>query len=286
MAAAGLIKVIGGNSQKHQGPFGTSHRRRAPRIRATPTLRAMAADFSVVDGNGCVLTGMFHTVWSKTAPRVFRPIELRRASGAWGRYGKLQGEKIELPDTERVRVLERDAADLNAFIAGFNIGGCDAPAWRRIFAIPQRMPLRDYKFHLGGRLYAPYQNMPADQRAAITFNGEPSVDLDVRASHLTIFLHGHGVEVDNFDGGEDPYQPPAVTRAGINRDAANAYAAALDAPMTPAALEPVGLLLGTLGGPDGHHVHGHLGAAEQCSGGGTIFATQGGVEFVVRGSTQ
>jgi hypothetical protein len=55
------------------------------------------------------------------------------------------------------------------------------------------MPLKDYKFHLGGRLYAPYQNRPADRRAAITFNGEPSVDLDVRASHL--------------DGGEDPYQP-------------------------------------------------------------------------------
>jgi hypothetical protein len=227
MAAAGLIEVIAGNSQRHQGPFGTSYRRRAPRIQATPKLRAMAADFGVVDGNGCVLPGMFRTVWSNTAPKVFRPIELRRANGAYGKYGKLQGEKIELPDTDRVRALEHDAADLNAFIAGFNIGGCDAPAWRRIFAIPPDMPIKDYKFDLGGRLYAQYQNMPADQRAAITFNGEPSVDLDVRASHLTIFLHGHGVGVDNFDGGEDPYQPPAVTRAGIDRDAAKAYAAAL-----------------------------------------------------------
>jgi hypothetical protein len=135
MAAAGLIEVIEGNSQKHEGPFGTSYQRRAPRIRATPKLRAMAADLGVVDGNGRVLPGMFKTVWSKTAPKVFRPIEFRRTSVAYGRYGKLQGVKIELPDTPRLRALEHDAADLNAFIAGFNIGGCDAPAWRRIFAI-------------------------------------------------------------------------------------------------------------------------------------------------------
>jgi hypothetical protein len=213
MAAVGLIEVIEGNSQKRDGPFGTSYERRAPRIRATPKLRAMAADLGVVDETGCVLPGMFNTVWSKTAPKVVRPIELRRASGVYGKYGKLQGVKIELPDTDRVRALEHDAAELNEFITDFNIGGCDAPAWRRIFTIPPDVPIKDYKFDLGGRLYAPYQNMPADERAAITFNGEPSVDLDVRASHLTIFLHGHGVGVDNYDGGEDPYQPPAVTRA-------------------------------------------------------------------------
>jgi hypothetical protein len=58
------------------------------------------------------------------------------------------------------------------------------------------MPIKHYKFDLGDRLYAPYQDMPADHQAAITLNGEPSADLEVRASCLTIFLHGRGVDRD------------------------------------------------------------------------------------------
>lgn len=45
------------------------------------------------------------------------------------------------------------------------------------------------------------------------------MDLDVRASHLTIFLHTRAVEVENTDDGEDPYQPQAVARAGLDREA-------------------------------------------------------------------
>ncbi len=66
-----------------------------------------------------------------------------------------------------------------------------------MFAIPPDMPIKHDKFDLGDRLYAPY-NMPADHRAAITLNREPSVDLEVAASHLTIFLHRRGIKVDNF----------------------------------------------------------------------------------------
>jgi heme/copper-type cytochrome/quinol oxidase subunit 1 len=54
----------------------------------------------------------------------------------------LQGERLELPNTSRVLALERDATDLNAFIAGFDIAGCGAPARRRIFAIPPGMPIK------------------------------------------------------------------------------------------------------------------------------------------------
>lgn len=215
MASADLIERIDGNSQGRVIPFDTSkkfYERRAPRVRATQKLRDM------LDGIA------FTSEWRKQAPKLMEPIELRTDS-TWGAGGKLKGQKLALPATARVAELARDVASLNTFIGGFNIDGCDAPTWRRIFHLPKDVPLESYGFDLGGRLYAPYQAMPKDERDAITFDGQPSVEVDVRASHLTILLHWHGIDVD-----DDPETDPYLTegpQTGWWRDAVKAYITAM-----------------------------------------------------------
>jgi hypothetical protein len=65
-----------------------------------------------------------------------------------------------------------------------------------------------FDWNLGGRLYSQhfsesYQVLSADRRAAMTINGEPVAEIDLRASYLTIFLSLHGIQLDTKD---DPYR--------------------------------------------------------------------------------
>jgi hypothetical protein len=55
-----------------------------------------------------------------------------------------------------------------------------------------------------------YQQMPAEDRSKIKLNGEPVVELDIRASHLTIL---HAKLRRPFDpAGDDPYRHPKIPR--------------------------------------------------------------------------
>src|ERR1700675_3058858 len=65
-----------------------------------------------------------------------------------------------------------------------------------------------FDWNLGGRLYShrftdSYQVRSADVRAAMTINGEPVAEIDIRASYLTIFLSLHGIQLDTES---DPYE--------------------------------------------------------------------------------
>lgn len=62
-----------------------------------------------------------------------------------------------------------------------------------------------FAYNMGGRIYAvggSYQRMPSAERAAITINGEPTVELDIRASHLSIIYAVEGIALDPA---HDPY---------------------------------------------------------------------------------
>lgn len=72
----------------------------------------------------------------------------------------------------------------------------------------------------GGRLYSQhfsesYQVLSAAKRAAMTINGEPVAEIDIRASYLTIFLAMHDVQLDTE---KDPYEiegPEAPHRSAV-----------------------------------------------------------------------
>jgi hypothetical protein len=88
-------------------------------------------------------------------------------------------------DVETLEAMKGRVAALNASVAPPNavIGGCLAPVFRRSF---------NHCLRLGGRLYTlgldGYQSMSPGDRAGITINGEPTVEVDLSASFLTIFL--------------------------------------------------------------------------------------------------
>ena len=71
--------------------------------------------------------------------------------------------------------------------------------------------LPGFNWNAGGRLYAiggGYQQEPGSERLKMTINGEPVVEIDIRASHLTILHALKGVPLP----GGDPYDIPGIPR--------------------------------------------------------------------------
>jgi hypothetical protein len=84
-------------------------------------------------------------------------------------------------ETER---LEGDIRELNDFLARFEITGGEHYGYIRVF--------NNQSWKKGGRLYSPgdgsYQQLKEEQRHKMTINGEAVVEIDIKASHLTIYL--------------------------------------------------------------------------------------------------
>jgi hypothetical protein len=98
---------------------------------------------------------------------------------------------------------------INTFLAGHDIQPSYAfYAFQRIFSLGDSP---SFNWNKGGRLYAiggGYQQWPEEPkkrqknyRGEITINGEPTVEIDIRASHLTILHALKGAPMDD----DDPY---------------------------------------------------------------------------------
>jgi hypothetical protein len=101
---------------------------------------------------------------------------------------------------------------LNAFMAAQVIDGADNPSFRCIFNKGDSI---DHDYAKGGRLWCiggGYQAMPKADRRAIQINGQPTVELDIGSSHLTIFLAKNGI---SFDPSEDLYSIAGFDRQVI-----------------------------------------------------------------------
>ena len=113
--------------------------------------------------------------------------------------------------------LQADVFELNEYLAKQSIEGGVHRGYVRIFQNGDH-PAFDWNF--GGRLYSQpagdtnYQQLKGTQRRKMTINGAPVVEIDIRASYLTIFHAWHGVQLDRE---ADPY---AIRGLGkIGRDA-------------------------------------------------------------------
>ena len=97
---------------------------------------------------------------------------------------------------------------LNAHIATAAFSGCLFPVLTRRFG--------HNDLRLGGRLYAagsePYQTMKKADRRGIRIDGERTVEADVKASQLSIFLH---LTARNEPLPRDPYALPGVDRRAV-----------------------------------------------------------------------
>lgn len=131
-----------------------------------------------------------------------RTIALRRANT------KHNGQKVDGPpmafDPHQVEHLERDLGRLNAFLDTFSLEGGTHRGYVRKFNEGDHP---EFRWNKGGRLYSQgsgcYQRDKKTSRVQMRLDGSPVVEVDIRASYLTIL---HGLLGERFDTTQDPYE--------------------------------------------------------------------------------
>lgn len=110
-----------------------------------------------------------------------------------------------------VQALATEVTIINEFLAKQTYEGM---AFDGLFRGFNQGDHRDFRWNMGGRLYAVgggYQAMPKGDRPHIRINGEPTVEIDLIASHLTIL---HALESEPMPVG-DPYDIAGLPRSVV-----------------------------------------------------------------------
>ena len=173
---------------------------KAARYRATPALLRMAEQYGI---NGLNIRDHFTKEVSRITPVTVRSEEISKG-------GRKSGPRSVRIKDQRFDEEVRRVTDINAILADGGFDLKDTPLVYRLF---NRGKYRDFDFDLGGKLYCRsednWQQMPKAQRSGITWRGEPTVELDVRSSHLFILYALNGV---GLDASSDPYHLPGIER--------------------------------------------------------------------------
>jgi hypothetical protein len=176
-------------------------RRWASRYRPTAALISLAAEHGINPANA-----LDHFDYG--LPK--HPLQKRAASTRDGSGRKLRGKILKFQPSDLSRRLEAEVRELNEFLALQRFGGgCVHGGYLRIFQNGDD-PLFDW--NRGGRLYSQpantnYQQQSGTKRLEMTINGSPVVEIDLRASYLTIFYAWHGMQLDPL---KDPYVVPEL----------------------------------------------------------------------------
>jgi hypothetical protein len=139
------------------------------------------------------------------------PLVLRDYAAGRGQ-NKERGRIIKYERTPEVEQLERDVRELNDFLAHVKLTGGRHEGYQRTF--------NNAAWNQGGRLYsigdANYQLLPEEKRLEMTINGEAVAEIDIKASHLTIFHASVGEALD-------PDTDPHARVVGVTRDVAKRW---------------------------------------------------------------
>jgi hypothetical protein len=154
------------------------------RTKARPRLLAYVAGYGITPAN---LADHFEHLPPVAAIR--DPIVLKTAKTYKGNKVK-KGVRMRFDKNHPTAIRYGEQVNyLNAYWTRQTITNATHYAFQRVFA---RGDIDGGKFDKGGRLYgiggSTLQGMPAENRKAILFNGERTVEVDVKASHITI-LH-------------------------------------------------------------------------------------------------
>lgn len=192
----GLIETMPGfRNRDPDFPHG-----RSTRFRATSGLLQLAAEHGVEVGDAAR-----HFVREK--PR--HPLVLKSASIRRGAR-KASPREIKFARNDTTRRLEREVREINDYLTAQQIDGGAFSGYRRIF---NRGDRKDFSWNKGGRLYAAegsYQGLPKAERLKMRIGGEPVVEIDIRASYMTILLARHGLPLPT-----DPYEIEGLPRAVV-----------------------------------------------------------------------
>lgn len=177
----------------------------ARRLRATPALISLSLEFGIT-----AQTVDDHFLKDHTAsfPIVLKP----RKVG----YG-IKGRPMRFAKTSSVKRLASEVREINSFAECQDFGLNRPPQFKRQF---NNGDVESFSWDQGGRLTAVgaknFQTQTRQERSMITVNGGKVVEIDIKASHLTIF---HGLAGCPLDFDEEPYTidriPRFVTKAMI-----------------------------------------------------------------------
>ena len=206
LLAAELIEHFPGyRTRKDYGGGFVAEGGQAARYRATPGLLALAEAHSVLAGyadDHFVLPPL--PPLPKDTPLVALKSASVRREGT-----KFRGEPMPVPDTPEVRRITAQLVVIRDFLAGVTIEGGVHRGFVRQFAEGDHPA---FAWDRGGRLYSvgtSYQQLKGDERLAMRLNGEPVVEIDITASHLTLL---HGLTQTTLDVTQDPYILPGLDR--------------------------------------------------------------------------
>jgi hypothetical protein len=220
MEAAGLIERKTGKAHMLRTEIGTSAvTRYETRYKATPALRALARQHGVTDIRAHCTLGNLKPLGT------IAPIALREFA-KWYEDGKVSGNPIEFAPCPVVEAMAAEVRRLNEFWEGIELEGGVHRGFQRIFHVPDAVALETFAWDMSGRLYSigarSYQTDRKEDRARMTIDGEPVVELDVQASHLTIFQAQHGDALDVYSDG-DPYRIKDSAGRVIPREVVKTY---------------------------------------------------------------
>jgi hypothetical protein len=206
LKALGLVEHRKGRTRSRDTGFGfrVTVPGRASRFWATPKLVKFAKEHGIHSGN----VGDHFFPEPPTNPLVLRDYASGRGQN------KERGRIIKYQRTPETDKLERDIKELNDFLARFKITGGKHEGYHRTF--------NNASWDKGGRLHSVgegnYQQLSEHKRLEMTINDEPVAEIDIKASHLTIY---HAMVGEPLGGREDPY-----ARAGTDRDVAKLWCTA------------------------------------------------------------
>ena len=166
----------------------------AARFWPTGKLIGLAGDFGIDSDN----VGEHFAPEPPAHPLVLRDYATGR--GCNREQGRIVKYK-RTPETER---LEADIRELNDFVTRFTLRGGQHHGYTRVF--------NNLSWKAGGRLFSPgncYQQMSKAQRLGMTINNETVVEIDIRASQLTIY---HAMIGEPLEGSCDPYASSGIER--------------------------------------------------------------------------
>jgi hypothetical protein len=180
---------------------------KAPRLWPTQALLDTVGRHGLNQGT---LAEDFGDTYPTQPPAVPEPLQVF----ALKQRGRAEKRPIRIrqgnPEATRIR---KEVVSYNEWVTQHDIRGCLPPRFKRVFTASRL---------LGGRWYAVgnegnYQLMSEPERLRITIAGEPVVEADVRASHLSI-MHGLlGLPLPEGDpyGFPDYDVPRSVAKAWI-----------------------------------------------------------------------
>lgn len=190
----------------NDSPFG-GYQLHAARLRPTAALLALAIKHGLSPVN---VKDAFKTDYP-AVPVIVRRNDLIVVKEFRSPRKKVAGLSTRrLPHVESAAVFDsirEDVAAMNAEAARHEYEGCRPPSWSRVFT---ESPL------LHGRWYAKgvaYLTATKPERAAIRIDGAPVVELDIRASHMTILAALAGFTMPEGD----PYSVPGVPRGVVKQ---------------------------------------------------------------------